>query len=144
MRTPHRPSRWGVRTLSELPSCGRPLKRHRKSPTLTRFPQACIPSVPASFRAAQGFVWTKDTPSPHGTRGQKVRHLPGGSSDLIHRCFCPLDCNWKYINTSHNISSLLKRLHRMFCKHHGQTIQSLNFLNKSFLLPLYHKAHCNK
>ena len=90
MRTPHRPSRWGVRTLSELPSCGRPLKRHRKSPTLTRFPQACIPSVPASFRAARGFVWTKDTPSPHGTKGQKVRHLPNGSSDLIHRCFCPL------------------------------------------------------
>ena len=87
---------------------------------------------------------TSKLPSPHGTRGQKVRHLPGGSSDLIHRCFCPLDCNWKYINTSHNISSLLKRLHRMFCKHHGQTIQSLNFLNKSFLLPLYHKAHCNK
>lgn len=36
--------------------------------------------------------------SPHGTRGQKVRHLPGGSSDLIHRYFCPLGRRRKHIH----------------------------------------------
>ena len=33
-----------------------------------------------------------------GTRGQKVRHLPVGLSDLIHRCFCPPGRKWKHIN----------------------------------------------
>ena len=33
---------------------------------------------------------TADIPSPHGTRGQKVRHFPVGSSDLIHGYFYPL------------------------------------------------------
>lgn len=28
---------------------------------------------------------------PLGSRGQKVRHLPDGSSDLIHGSFCPLN-----------------------------------------------------
>ena len=33
-----------------------------------------------------------------GTRGQKVRHLPGSLSDLIHRCFCPLSRMREHIN----------------------------------------------
>lgn len=33
----------------------------------------------------------------HGTRGQKVRHLPDGSSDLIHRYFCCRHSNRKHI-----------------------------------------------
>ena len=33
-----------------------------------------------------------------GTRGQKVRHLPGGLSELIHRCFCPLGRRGEYID----------------------------------------------
>ena len=31
----------------------------------------------------------------NGTRGQIVRHLPGGSSDLIYRSFCPLGRRWQ-------------------------------------------------
>ena len=50
--------------------------------------------------------------SPHGTRGQKVRHLPGGSSDLIHRCFCPLGRMWKHINqVTHNSIDFLETFH---------------------------------
>ena len=41
---------------------------------------------------------TSKLPSPHGTRGQKVRHLPGGLSELIHRCFCPLGRRGEYID----------------------------------------------
>ena len=33
-----------------------------------------------------------------GTRGQKVRHLLNGSSDLIHGLFCPLGRKWEHIN----------------------------------------------
>ena len=39
----------------------------------------CSSTRPLSLKARQ--------PSRHGTRGQKVRHLSGSLSDLIHHCF---------------------------------------------------------
>ncbi len=48
----------------------------------------------------------------HGTRGQEVRHLPGGSSDLIHRYFCPLGRKRKHINqVTHNSINFLETSH---------------------------------
>lgn len=55
------------------------------------------PLISATFGALIPIFLTSILPSPHGTRGQKVRHLPGGLSDLIHRCFCPLDRRWEHI-----------------------------------------------
>lgn len=45
-------------------------------------------------------LYAKAAPqSRHGTRGQKVRHLPNGSSDLIHHCFCPRGCMREHISS---------------------------------------------
>ena len=49
-------------------------------------------------RISTGFFFVATLLSPHGTRGQKVRHLPGGLSDLIHGCFCSLGRMRKHIS----------------------------------------------
>ena len=116
MRTPHRLGRWGVRTLSELPSCGRPLKEaSKKVPHSHAFPQACIPSIPASFRAAWGFVWTKDTPSPHapsagtdpppppagaGSPLPQPLHIPAQGGRVAGDVHHPLGAIWTMASTT--------------------------------------------
>lgn len=47
--------------------------------------------------------------SPHGSREQEVRHLPLSLSDLIHRCFLPM-------NVVGNISTLARIIYPTSCQ----------------------------
>ena len=66
-------------------------------------PAFCIAIYFVTLTQRQGARLSPQAPwqesrKPHGTRGQKVRHLSGSLSDLIHRCFHPFGRNGKHIN----------------------------------------------